>query len=122
MKNPSTSRKAKSYPLPLATCLTFSAAGLIWALSGFNTVRAQDTVITPAVSEQSTNMQSRHSGNSTVRQQRIKASETPKARPGGGSPRGSPINQEVNQDEKAGPEPFTDREQSIQQKVRRALV
>jgi hypothetical protein len=122
MNNLSASRRAGPNYLPASIGLTVITAGLIWVFSAFNTAQAQDMPPGSTESRESRIPQATQAETSGIAQQRIRGSETEKQRPEMKTPRGSHIKQEIDQSEKAGPEPFRGREQPIQRKVPRALV
>ena len=122
MNNLSTSRRAASNHQLASICLTVITAGLIWAFSAFNAAQAQDIRGGSAISGEAAIPQGGQAKNLGIRQQQIRRNQTENRGLEMKSPRGSHIKQEIDQGEKAAPQPFTDREQPIQRKIPRALA
>jgi len=129
MNYPSMSRQTMLHSRLITAGLTFSAAALILVLSASSIAHAQGSQAqgTPvqrsvATSGQSLGAQIRHSKTSMERQHRIGVGEPARRGAVKKSPQRSHTRQEMNQEEKAGAESATDRDQGIQRKARRALA
>lgn len=129
MNYPSISRQTMPRCRLIAAGLTFSAAALILILSASSIVHAQELQAqgTPvqrsvATSGQSRGAQIRHSKTSMERQHRIGVGEPARRGAVKKNPQRSHTRQEMDQEEKAGAESSTDRDQGNQRKARRALA
>jgi len=122
VNTPSISRRAASCRLAPSICLTVITAELIWAFSECSRVPVEDLAEASAITAKSPMMQAWQSERSGIRTKRTRGNETGKKSPNAKNPQRSHIKQEIHQRKKADPEPFTDGEDSIERKSRRALV